>query len=465
MAKATSDQTANTMEQDINIIREYCAKVKEHADRQARKEHCFNAPLQNCVERNFTNPVTAQGAMDIKYLATRYNKGKAAVTSFMDKKHQYQTFEKGLSASQAHLLAWQAESAGSSLFFGCILPELTLWVETHENQQIKNLKPTFLINQGPPFWLWIVLYGLLAPWTKFLCGLIYIFLCHSVWISLLLHWVMWGALCLDEAAEMGKSICHGNCNAIIMVLLPVVHASTHQAQVVKNRRAIEDMLMGWLASAWFIYTHPLCCGRNNSSQSFSDFVEQEIFVCVLHLRSMEVIDIALQFCDSGHAGDKRKRTQPCSLAEGLESCDGSSRYDIIFLPCFLEVCFATPTSTASHMASRDLRHLWQAWSETCKGPGSMSFFLTTMSTQQTLSNVRFDSISLPNVNVWFSCCHRCYWNPFKLFGSAWGSAKGCQVHPSDPTWFGWELPVCRRYPNFCLRHDPFKVSRLNQNYL
>ncbi len=80
------------------------------------------------LKEDFSNSVTVQGAMDIKYLATRYNKGRTAVSSFMEKKHQYQSFAITTSAGQAHLLAWQAESGHSgvsSLFFGCNWLELT----------------------------------------------------------------------------------------------------------------------------------------------------------------------------------------------------------------------------------------------------------------------------------------------------------------------------------------------------
>lgn len=61
------------------------------------------------------------------------------------------------------------------------------------------------------------------------------FALHSLSIS--------GPMVLDEATEVIKSVCHGNSNAIGLVLLPVDHASIHHVTVVRNRRSLEDRLM------------------------------------------------------------------------------------------------------------------------------------------------------------------------------------------------------------------------------
>lgn len=53
---------------------------------------------------------------------------------------------------------------------------------------------------------------------------------------------------MDEAAEVAKSICHGNCNAVLLVLLPVVHAGISHVTIVKHRRALEDRFVGILIS-------------------------------------------------------------------------------------------------------------------------------------------------------------------------------------------------------------------------
>ena len=53
---------------------------------------------------------------------------------------------------------------------------------------------------------------------------------------------------MDEAAEVAKSVCHGNCNAVLLVLLPVVHAGISHVTIVKYRRALEDRFVGRLIS-------------------------------------------------------------------------------------------------------------------------------------------------------------------------------------------------------------------------
>ena len=51
---------------------------------------------------------------------------------------------------------------------------------------------------------------------------------------------------MEEAIETGKSICNADPSAVLFVLCPMEHASTDKVQVTKNRRNLEDTLMGRL---------------------------------------------------------------------------------------------------------------------------------------------------------------------------------------------------------------------------
>lgn len=68
-------------------------------------------------------------------------------------------------------------------------------------------------------------------------------------ISVLKHFnLRWskrqGALAINEACDLAKSILNGNSNSLLLALQPIHHASTDRAFVVRNRRALEDLLGG-----------------------------------------------------------------------------------------------------------------------------------------------------------------------------------------------------------------------------
>lgn len=91
-------------------------------------------------------------------------------------------------------------------------------------------------------------------------------------------------MAVDEVCDAAKSIAHHNANAVLLVMLPVCHASVDKLTIVKKRREVEDRLMGRLA--WHA--------------SRLDFIQ----------RQMDTTDLSLGFTQSEHGGDKRARAQP-----------------------------------------------------------------------------------------------------------------------------------------------------------
>ena len=154
-----------------------------------------------------------------------------------------------------------------------------------------------------------------------------------------------------------KSICHGNCNAIGLVLLPIAHAGTNQVTVVKNRRALEDRLLQPLAE--------IVLYKSSQMILFSNHFQP--------VRSMDGTDIAFQFCDSGHGGDRRKRTQPGILSQKL------LQLTVLYHSSSQECC-AFPTSTRA----MDLQRARLGWASLgpCNVLGSLNFCQMTMRDQQ-----------------------------------------------------------------------------------
>ena len=85
---------------------------------------------------------------------------------------------------------------------------------------------------------------------------------------------------------MAKQVSHGNPNAAIFILLPQYHGGTDLTVVMEHRRKLEDKLLG-------------CPGPTN--KAFGS------------VRQLTLREVSLSFRDTGHAGDKRKRCQPCGL--------------------------------------------------------------------------------------------------------------------------------------------------------
>lgn len=49
---------------------------------------------------------------------------------------------------------------------------------------------------------------------------------------------------MDEACTLAKAVLNANPNAILLTLMPMTHSSTETAAVTKNRRALEDRILG-----------------------------------------------------------------------------------------------------------------------------------------------------------------------------------------------------------------------------
>lgn len=115
--------------------------------------------------------------------------------------------------------------------------------------------------------------------------------------------ILQGAVAVDEASEVAKSVSAGSDKAILFVLTPMTHSNTDQPNVMQKRRTLEDTLMG-----------PFSC-KSSVSLAWLRVIEIEIstFFCfpLNILRSMDLSEVALCFADSHHAGDKRKRSQMC----------------------------------------------------------------------------------------------------------------------------------------------------------
>ena len=102
-------------------------------------------------------------------------------------------------------------------------------------------------------------------------------------------------LSLDEAVEVSKSICNSDPRAALLTLMPQLHPSIAQTTVIEKKRSLEDKLLGRL-------------GR----------IEMMISSCGFW-RMLKVNDVSIHYTDSGHGGDRRKKSQngrpslrPCS---------------------------------------------------------------------------------------------------------------------------------------------------------
>ena len=53
-----------------------------------------------------------------------------------------------------------------------------------------------------------------------------------------------GAVAIDEAAEVAMALANSNPQAMVVILEPVIHASTAGGNVLPHRRQIQDIFMG-----------------------------------------------------------------------------------------------------------------------------------------------------------------------------------------------------------------------------
>ena len=121
---------------------------------------------------------------------------------------------------------------------------------------------------------------------------------------------------VDEAASVALSISNTDASSVLFVLLPTLHSSTDAAVVRRNKRAVEDKLMAFLACTQVMTMITNLIRIDVAVESgvcivFSCCIIIPIFI--LGLRQMELHDVSLMFHDSHHGGDKRKKTQQCNL--------------------------------------------------------------------------------------------------------------------------------------------------------
>ncbi|CAK9114032.1 Uncharacterized protein SCF082_LOCUS52831 [Durusdinium trenchii] len=83
-----------------------------------------------------------------------------------------------------------------------------------------------------------------------------------------------GALTIDEAVTLCQSVCSGNPSTLAWIMLPQYYTSSSKHSVLKNRRLLEDKLLG----------------------------------------CMDVYEVSLNYADAQHSGDKRKKSQQCIAA-------------------------------------------------------------------------------------------------------------------------------------------------------
>lgn len=95
---------------------------------------------------------------------------------------------------------------------------------------------------------------------------------------------------VDAAIQLAVSVSSGNGKTMLALLLPQYHSSTSKQSVIKNRRLVEDKILGRL--------------------SLSCYIAATARTCVP--RAMDVFEIAINYNDSPHGGDRRKRSQQCS---------------------------------------------------------------------------------------------------------------------------------------------------------
>ena len=116
-----------------------------------------------------------------------------------------------------------------------------------------------------------------------------------------------GPLLVDEAVDIAKGVCTANSNCILLVLLPQQNASIESSAITAHRRALEDRLSNLgLTLIELIPTSYFQC--NVQFQFVLNFHDRSN--CECRPRTLESFEMGLYFKDSGHGGDRRKRSQP-----------------------------------------------------------------------------------------------------------------------------------------------------------
>ena len=137
-------------------------------------------------------------------------------------------------------------------------------------------------------------------------------------------------MAVDEAVQLAQSVASGNPRTLAWIMLPQYHSSTHKVTVLKNRRLMEDKVFSFLGSRlWgnstllsfiLVSYFPWCDSISKSRTVAMDclwmFLQTNSLDCHIPQnmqRLLETYEIAVNFNDTSHGGDKRKRSQQCFL--------------------------------------------------------------------------------------------------------------------------------------------------------
>lgn len=102
---------------------------------------------------------------------------------------------------------------------------------------------------------------------------------------------------MDEAVSLCQAVSSGNPNTLAFFLLPQWHSSTSKTTVLKNRRLLEDKVVG-------------CPGSMSPLHFEAAFLAPTMPAS--RPRCLDVFEVAMNFAESSHAGDRRKKSQQCS---------------------------------------------------------------------------------------------------------------------------------------------------------
>lgn len=127
-----------------------------------------------------------------------------------------------------------------------------------------------------------------------------------------------GALAIDEAVNLAQSVASGNANTVSFWLLPQWHSSSAKAATLKHRRLLEDKVIGCLALDMLpsISSNPGPPFGNFQRTILGDlsWIHSISLTIQLTQRGLDTYEIAVNFTDAQHQGDRRKKSQQCSLA-------------------------------------------------------------------------------------------------------------------------------------------------------
>lgn len=115
-----------------------------------------------------------------------------------------------------------------------------------------------------------------------------------------------GPLAIDESIQLCQSVCSGNPRTLCWFMLPQWHSSTKKETVIRNRRMIEDKVYGSLALTSVNFLGSAFCFVWLFPSGFPMASQPLDFPC---LRLLDVYEVAVNFSDSVHMGDRRKKSQ------------------------------------------------------------------------------------------------------------------------------------------------------------